>query len=76
MSWWLILIIVAVVILLVVWIISLYNRLVRLRVEVQQGWANIDVQLRRRYDLTTMRPFLRAPRPRRRRVCSLTVLPA
>ena len=51
MSWWLILIIVAVVILLVVWIISLYNRLVRLRVEVQQGWANIDVQLRRRYDL-------------------------
>ena len=23
----------------------------RLRVEVQQGWANIDVQLRRRYDL-------------------------
>ncbi|MBU6363352.1 MAG: LemA family protein [Acidobacteria bacterium] len=51
MSWWLILIIVVVVILLIVWIISLYNRLVRLRVETQQGWANIDVQLRRRYDL-------------------------
>lgn len=51
MSWWLILIIVVVVILLIVWIISMYNRLVRLRVEVQQGWANIDVQLRRRYDL-------------------------
>jgi LemA protein len=33
------------------WVVALYNRLVRLRVEVQQGWANIDVQLRRRYDL-------------------------
>lgn len=49
--WWVILIIVVVVVLLVVWLVSLYNRLVRLRVETQQGWANIDVQLRRRYDL-------------------------
>jgi LemA protein len=48
---WTVLIIVVVVVLLVVWAIALYNRLVRLRVEVQQGWANIDVQLRRRYDL-------------------------
>ena len=28
-----------------------FNRLVRLRNEVNTGWANIDVQLRRRYDL-------------------------
>lgn len=47
---WLI-VVIAVVVLLLVWGILLYNRLVRLRVEVDQGWANIDVQLRRRYDL-------------------------
>ena len=28
-----------------------YNRLVRLRMEVDTGWANIDVQLQRRTDL-------------------------
>jgi LemA protein len=28
-----------------------YNRLVRLRNEAETGWANIDVQLRRRFDL-------------------------
>ncbi len=28
-----------------------YNRLVRLRNETQTGWANIDVQLKRRSDL-------------------------
>jgi LemA protein len=31
--------------------VALYNRLVTLRNRVQQGWADIDVQLRRRYDL-------------------------
>ena len=51
MPWWIILIIVVAVILVIIWAVALYNRLVRLRVEVQQGWANIDVQLRRRYDL-------------------------
>jgi len=51
MPWWVILIIVVAVILLIIWLVALYNRLVRLKVEVQQGWANIDVQLRRRYDL-------------------------
>jgi LemA protein len=44
-------VIAAVVVVLVLWAVFLYNRLVRLRVEVQQGWSNIDVQLRRRYDL-------------------------
>ncbi len=44
-------IVIAVVVVLVLWAVFLYNRLVRLRVEVQQGWSNIDVQLRRRYDL-------------------------
>ena len=31
--------------------IYLYNRLVRTRVRVQNAWSQIDVQLRRRYDL-------------------------
>jgi LemA protein len=31
--------------------IVLYNRLVHLRNRAEQGWADIDVQLRRRYDL-------------------------
>lgn len=37
--------------LLLLWVIWTYNRLVRLRNEREQGWANIDVQLRRRFDL-------------------------
>ncbi|MDH4112709.1 MAG: LemA family protein [Actinomycetota bacterium] len=32
-------------------VIWLYNRLVRLRTRCDDGWATIDVQLRRRYDL-------------------------
>lgn len=34
-----------------VYIISLYNRLVRLRNQVRNGWRQIDVQLKRRHDL-------------------------
>ena len=35
----------------VVWVIATYNRLVRQRNQVQASWAQIDVQLKRRYDL-------------------------
>ena len=45
---WIVLGLVAVVLLGLVW---LYNRLVRLRTRADDGWATIDVQLRRRYDL-------------------------
>lgn len=45
----LVLIIFAVVILL--WIIGIYNRLVVLRNRIDNAWSQIDVQLRRRYDL-------------------------
>ncbi len=34
-----------------VWLVGIYNRLVRLKVLCQDGWASIDVQLKRRYDL-------------------------
>lgn len=36
---------------LVLWIVFLYNGLIRLRTRVREAWADIDVQLRRRYDL-------------------------
>ena len=35
----------------VLWAIYAYNRFVRLRVRVDNAWSQIDVQLRRRYDL-------------------------
>jgi len=44
-------IVVGVVVLLGIILALGYNRLVRLRNEVETGWANIDVQLQRRADL-------------------------
>lgn len=44
-------IVLGVVVLLVLIFIVLYNKLVRLRNRVDEAWAQIDVQLRRRYDL-------------------------
>jgi LemA protein len=35
----------------IIWIITGYNRLVGLRNQVQNGWRQIDVQLKRRHDL-------------------------
>ena len=37
--------------LLAVWIIAMYNGLVTLKNQVQNAWKQIDVQLKRRYDL-------------------------
>lgn len=36
---------------LVIWVISMYNTLVALKNQVQNAWKQIDVQLKRRYDL-------------------------
>ena len=44
-------IIVGVVVLLLLYVIGLYNRLVRLRALVREAWSGITVQLRRRADL-------------------------
>jgi len=44
-------VIVVLVVLIVGWVIMTYNRLVALRTQVANGWAQIDVQLKRRYDL-------------------------
>lgn len=40
-----------IVLLVGLWLMSIYNRLVRLRNEVKNSWSQIDVQLQRRYDL-------------------------
>ncbi len=44
-------ILVAIVVLIVLWMVAIYNGLVRLRNEVGNGWSQIDVQLKRRHDL-------------------------
>jgi len=41
----------AIVAVVVVWAIALYNRFITLRNQVQNGWKQIDVQLKRRHDL-------------------------
>lgn len=46
--WWIPLLIVG---LIAIWVISVYNGLVRARNMVRNGWAQIDVQLKRRFDL-------------------------
>jgi LemA protein len=44
-------IVVGLVVLLVLFLIFTYNRLVKLRNRIDAAWSQIDVQLRRRYDL-------------------------
>ncbi|MFD0632931.1 LemA family protein [Catenulispora yoronensis] len=41
----------AAIVLFLLYLISLYNRLVRRRNQVDNAWGQIDVQLKRRYDL-------------------------
>jgi LemA protein len=48
---WVVLGIVALVLLVAILLVTLYNRLVRLRNRAENAWAQVDVQLRRRYDL-------------------------
>jgi len=44
-------IIIAIIAILVIWLIAIFNSLVRLRTRSGEAWADIDVQLKRRYDL-------------------------
>lgn len=44
-------IIITVAVIVVLWLILVYNRLIALRNRVKEAWADIDVQLKRRYDL-------------------------
>ena len=47
-AWYIVLAIAAV---LILWLIALYNALVKLRNRTKEAWSDIDVQLKRRYDL-------------------------
>lgn len=47
--WGIVLIVIAVVVIL--WLVVTYNRLVNLRARVKNAWAQIDVNLKRRFDL-------------------------
>lgn len=44
-------IIIAVVAVLAIWLVAIYNGLIKLRNRVDEAWSDIDVQLKRRYDL-------------------------
>lgn len=45
------LIVIGLLVLLAIWLVSLYNRLIRLRNRRENAFADIDVQLRQRHDL-------------------------
>lgn len=45
------LIILGILVLLVIFLVAMYNGLVRLKIQCDNAWADIDVQLKRRYDL-------------------------
>lgn len=44
-------IILAIIVVLALWVVVMYNRFVRLRTRSEEAWSDIDVQLKRRYDL-------------------------
>jgi len=44
-------VILAILFILIIWFVSIYNALVRLRNQVKNAWSQIDVQLKRRHDL-------------------------
>ena len=44
-------IVVGIIVIIVLAIVSMYNSLVRMRNRCEESWAQVDVQLRRRYDL-------------------------
>ena len=44
-------VIIAIIVVLVLWIIAIYNGLVKSRMQTKESWSQIDVQLKRRNDL-------------------------
>ncbi|MBV9159545.1 MAG: LemA family protein [Candidatus Kaiserbacteria bacterium] len=44
-------ILIAIVVIIIIWLIATYNRFVTLTQRVKEAWSDIDVQLKRRYDL-------------------------
>ena len=50
-----VIILIAVIVILAIWIVSLYNSLVKLRNNRENAFADIDVQLKQRHDLVVDR---------------------
>ncbi len=48
---WAIIVVAILVVLLILFVIGIYNALIRLRNQVDNAWSQIDVQLKRRHDL-------------------------
>ena len=48
---WLLIVVIVVVVLLLLWAVLLYNGLVQKRNRVDNAWAQVEVQLKRRHDL-------------------------
>ena len=48
---WVIVIVVAIIVILLLVLVGIFNKLVRLRNRAENAWAQVDVQLRKRYDL-------------------------
>jgi LemA protein len=44
-------VIIVVVVLIILWLVASYNSLIRLRNRTKEAWSDIDVQLKRRYNL-------------------------
>lgn len=44
-------IVIAFIAVVLLWLVKVYNGLIRLRNKVKEAWSDIDVQLKRRYDL-------------------------
>ena len=44
-------VIIGLIVLIVFWLIAVYNSLIKLRNRTNEAWSDIDVQLKRRYDL-------------------------
>lgn len=44
-------IIIGLIVVVVLWFVVVYNKFIRLKQRINEAWADIDVQLKRRYDL-------------------------
>jgi len=44
-------VILGILVVIVLWVVAVYNGLVQLKVRAEGSWSDIDVQLKRRYDL-------------------------
>ena len=55
-------ILVGIAALILVWFIGTYNRILRHRNHLAESWSDIDVELKRRYDLIPNRSSLRKSR--------------